>query len=211
MKLRPLYREIVVSRRSEIVIEGFPRSANTFAVAAFQHAQERPVKIARHLHAPAQIIKAVRLDKPTMLLIREPKDAVLSLIIRENGLPISVGLKKYLRFYKKVYPHKDRCLIVSFEDVINNYGSVIERVNRKFGTRFKIYHHNEKNNAIVFNKIEDMERDYSGARFNETKVSRPSALRDKLKKKIEAGFKIKSNKKRLIECRHIYEKLLIGI
>ena len=32
-----------------LVIEGFPRSANTFAVVAFRQAQERYVPIAHHL------------------------------------------------------------------------------------------------------------------------------------------------------------------
>lgn len=210
MKFRPLYREIIVSKKSEVVIEGFPRSANTYAVAAFEHAQGRHVKIARHLHAPAQIIKSVQLGKPTMLLIREPRDAVLSLTIRETGLPISLCLKKYLSFYRKVYPHRAGCLIVTFQDVIHNYGSVIEKLNQKFSTMFKIFHHTKEDNAIVFNKIEDMERNYSGAKFNETRVSRPSALRDSIKKEIEVKLETENNKQLLIKCQNIYERMLIG-
>lgn len=49
-RLRPQRRDLVVARDTEIVIEGYPRSANTFAVAAFLLAQGRPVKIAHHLH-----------------------------------------------------------------------------------------------------------------------------------------------------------------
>ncbi|RMG27959.1 MAG: hypothetical protein D6732_19595, partial [Methanobacteriota archaeon] len=50
-----LRMEKLIGARTEIVIEGYPRSANTFAVVAFRLAQNRPVKIAHHLHMEAQI------------------------------------------------------------------------------------------------------------------------------------------------------------
>lgn len=46
------------------LIEGFPRSGNTFAVAAFDLAQARPVEVAHHGHASAQVIEAVRRTSP---------------------------------------------------------------------------------------------------------------------------------------------------
>src|SRR5262245_65181203 len=49
-----------VGPETELVIEGFPRCGNSFAVAAFSLAQPRPVRIAHHLHAPAQVIAGTR-------------------------------------------------------------------------------------------------------------------------------------------------------
>src|SRR2546422_7828125 len=49
-----------VGDRTEMMIEGYPRSGNTFAVAAFRLAQQRPVIVAHHLHSPAQVLEAVR-------------------------------------------------------------------------------------------------------------------------------------------------------
>ena len=43
---------------TELVIEAFPRSANTFATVAFQLSQPAPVRVAHHLHAPAQVTEA---------------------------------------------------------------------------------------------------------------------------------------------------------
>src|SRR5262245_45373054 len=45
----------VIDADTELVIDGYMRSANTFAVYAFQMAQRRPVRLAHHLHAPAQV------------------------------------------------------------------------------------------------------------------------------------------------------------
>jgi hypothetical protein len=56
-----------VSRTTEIVIEGYPRSGNTFAVVAFRLAQGREIEIAHHLHAAAQIKRAARLDVPAFI------------------------------------------------------------------------------------------------------------------------------------------------
>ena len=68
----------VIGSRTELVIDGFTRSATTFAVYAFQLAQDRPIRLAHHLHAPAQLIEAARRGIPTMALIREPQGAILS-------------------------------------------------------------------------------------------------------------------------------------
>src|SRR5205814_3293356 len=60
---------------TEVVIEGFPRSGNTFAVAAFHYAQRpRDVKIAHHAHVPAQLLSAVRLGLPAVVLVRDPEE-----------------------------------------------------------------------------------------------------------------------------------------
>ena len=67
----------VISPETELVIDGFTRSATTFAVYALQLSQERPVRLAHHLHAPAQLIEAARRGVPALVLIREPRGAIL--------------------------------------------------------------------------------------------------------------------------------------
>src|SRR5215210_2906944 len=59
-RLKPSYRDLLVARRTQIVIEGFPRSGNTFAVVAFEQAQRESVRVAHHLHMPAQVIRAAQ-------------------------------------------------------------------------------------------------------------------------------------------------------
>src|SRR2546427_7470725 len=55
---------------TDILIEGFPRSANSFSVAAFRLAQGPPVEVAHHTHAPANAIAAFRRHIPALILIR---------------------------------------------------------------------------------------------------------------------------------------------
>src|SRR4051794_35640317 len=66
---------IAADRTTDIVIEGFPRSGNTFAVVAFRLAQSRAMQVAHHLHIPAQLLWADRVGMPSMVLVRNPVDA----------------------------------------------------------------------------------------------------------------------------------------
>ena len=53
--------DLLTNLNTQLVIEGFPRSANTFAVITFWHLQPKKVIVAHHQHVPAQIIRAVNL------------------------------------------------------------------------------------------------------------------------------------------------------
>jgi len=82
-----------------------------------QLAQGRPVKIARHLHAPAQVIAGVRMHIPTLVLIRHPRDAVLSLVVRAPHLSVEQALKDYIHFYTVLLPYLGQFVIGLFEQV----------------------------------------------------------------------------------------------
>lgn len=147
-----------VEKDTEIVIEGFPRSANSFSIGAFEFAQRRPVRLASHLHAPAQIIRAVHLSIPTLVLIRKPVDAVISFKSLELEVSdtnsyispgLSISLKNYLKFwisfYTRIKPYKDYYVIGLFDEVIQDFGLVIEKINSNFNTNFFIFEHTENN------------------------------------------------------------------
>ena len=189
-RLRPNYRDLLVDRRTQIVIEGIPRSGNTFAVVAFEQAQRESVRIAHHLHMPAQVIRAAQWRIPTLLLVRKPKDAVLSWVIREPGVPIRQALKHYISFYEKAAEYRDALVEGFFEEVIRDYGTVLERVNAKFGTGFRSFVHSDDNVKGVFDRIEELHRAKRGGRLDEKAIAHPSAvktgLKDALRKELEA-------------------------
>src|SRR5215831_17383610 len=56
----------VISSATELVIDGYTRCASTFAVYALQLAQDKPVRLAHHLHAPAQLVAAARAGVPAL-------------------------------------------------------------------------------------------------------------------------------------------------
>ena len=148
-----------VSQDTEICIEGFPRSGNSFAVGAFTAAQVNPVKIAHHFHVPAQIISAARQNIPTLVLIRNPADAVISLRaldlqmtdVRPPRLPrMSSTLKYYIEFYQRILPYQDRYIVCEFEEVKSDFGKLIEKLNKKFDKNFSGFSHTEEKVNEVF-------------------------------------------------------------
>jgi hypothetical protein len=146
----------VIDRETEFVIDGYTRSASTFAVHAFQLAQPRPVRLAHHLHAPAQLIVAARWGIPTIVVIREPEGAVLSQVIREPHVSIRGALVSYERFYSRLLPNVRSFVVGEFKEVTNDFGSVIGRVNDRFGTSYSEFESTEENVRRCFELI--MER-----------------------------------------------------
>jgi hypothetical protein len=130
----------VVTPGTEIVIEGFFRTGNTFAVFAFLDAQQREINIAYHTHAPATIFRAIKLGIPTLVLIREPKDTVLSHKLKFPHATLEQAIKAYNRYYKSIYSLRKQFSMGLFQDFTNDYGQIIERLNRKFGmyTKFSL-------------------------------------------------------------------------
>ena len=179
----PLHRllskntELAVNRNTELVIEGFPRSGNSFSVVAFEYAQKRKINIAHHLHNTSQIIKGIQLGIPVLVLLRNPESAICSFLIRENHLTIDSALWDYINFHKRILPYKDKFLIALFDDVISDYGKVISELNKKFGTEYDIFEHNEINVSSVFSRLDVLEASSSSGSIDEDKVARPSDYR----------------------------------
>jgi hypothetical protein len=151
------FEDLLVDENTDICIEGFPRSANSFAVAAFRHAQDEPISIAHHNHVPAPVLAAVRRGIPTIVLIRDPVEAVISfrgLLLQiaatndeENAFHVSyeLRLKAWISFYETIKPVADRIVIAPFEEVTDDFGGVIGRVNDRFGTAFAQFRHTSAN------------------------------------------------------------------
>ena len=135
----------VISSSTELVIDGYTRSATTFAVYALQLSQETPVRLAHHLHAPAQFIEAARRGIPALLLIREPQGAILSQLIREPGVTLGDALVAYSRFYTCLLPYRDNLVVGEFEQVTHEFGRVVRRLNARFGTSFVEFVHTDAN------------------------------------------------------------------
>jgi hypothetical protein len=148
----------VVGPDTEIVIEGFPRAGNTFAVFAFQSAQPRPVRVAHHLHAPAQVAAAVARGLPVLLLIRPPQDAIVSSVLWWPHVTPADALAAYARFYERLLPVRDACVIGPFEEVTADMGAVIDRVNRRYGRDFARFEHTPENVERCYRLIEERSR-----------------------------------------------------
>lgn len=175
---------------TEVVIEGFPRSGNSFAVEAFRFAQARRVSIAHHLHVPAQVIAAARMHVPALVLIRRPEDALVSYSVRAPHLPLAAIARHYLRFYSGIHRHRRAFVVADFDEVTSDFGAVIRRVNVRFRSRFEEFPHTEANVQMCFRRIdEDNARKFGGGRVLGAWVARPSEEREAMKGPIRSRYR----------------------
>ena len=154
------YGRKIITKNSDIVIEGYPRSANSFSVKAFKFDNGEGYKIATHLHAYPQVIVGVKYNIPTLLLIRNPFDCVVSYMALlaqtigvekiNKGYNIKWLLSDYVLFYKKLLPYKDNVVVGVFSNVLTDYGKVIDELNKKFDTNFEAFEHTQENVNKVF-------------------------------------------------------------
>ena len=172
------HRKLLVAPETELVIEGYPRCANSFAVVAFEQAQPIRVVIAHHLHAESQITLGVKYGIPVLVLTRDPLGAVTSLVTRHPEIGIGQALKRYIQFYHTTAIYSASLLIADFKDITTNYDLVIRRLNEKFGTSFALYRNLPEKDAAVFAILEGLNLKDSNGKPN--MVARPSAAKTRL-------------------------------
>jgi hypothetical protein len=135
------------------VIEGFPRSANSFAREAFL-THQRHIRYATHLHASSQVIQAVRWNVPTLVLLREPSDAVCADVAfhcQINHIDsrfisprlLIDSLLRYITFYSRILPYNTGFVIGHFPDVISDFGKVMIDFNDYFQTDYNVFAHTD--------------------------------------------------------------------
>jgi len=160
-------------RETELVIEGFPRSANSWSVVAFREAQGREVRLAHHRHAEAQVLAAARRGLPVVVLVRRPADAIRSLKLRNPEIDQNDALRRWTRFYEAVVKVSDKVVIATFEQATGDFGKVIDRINARFACDFARCEASEEFREHVFAA---MERDNAD---NPAFAARPSPERSR--------------------------------
>jgi hypothetical protein len=198
--------------QTEIVIEGYPRTGNTFAVIAFQQAQPRVVSIAHHVHAPAPIIEASRHRTPALVLIRAPEEAVLSFVLRLPELTLRQALRSYVRFYRPLVRARiggAAFVVGRFEDVVGDLGAVIREVNGRFGTTFVPFDPSPEHVATVMAELDVWdEHTFGGRPMLEQGRARPSELRDRLKDDLRPAYRAPALTRLRRTAEALYETLI---
>lgn len=157
---KPPYKKII-SQNSAIVIEGFPRCANSFAVKAFRASNdpERLLDVATHLHSPAHVLMGLKLRLPTLVLIRDPGAAVPSLLAlstqlqkfpgkelteREKTSLIRYWTRCYCCFYERLETRRGSYVLSDFGETTKDFNQVLNRLNTKYGKTYKPFAHTDE-------------------------------------------------------------------
>lgn len=172
---RPL-RPNRVTARTELVLEGYPRSANTYGRFAFDHVNPG-TRVSSHTHSALSVIRGLQRGLPCIVLLRDPRDAVPSLLQWMPGLTAASALKYYIRYYSRLMHVRSDLVVAPFELVHNNFGTIIDECNERFGSSFVPYRPTRTNEMAVRKHVELMSRRNFGGDLRETSVARPSSAR----------------------------------
>lgn len=199
-------RDCYTTRNTDIVIDGHPRSANTYATYAFKTAQKKDVVIANHIHKISQFLIAEKYGIPAILLIRNPIDCISSLLIRQPKYDPAALFDGYYIMYNGL-KNSDSYVVGDFDDVINNYAEIIKRVNTKFGKDFDLYYKTPESEDIVKHIVQTQDELKDASDYDQ-RVAYPNESRKKVigdvkNRLLEAKYRSGYNK-----CQAIYEHMI---
>jgi hypothetical protein len=91
IRTRKALRPFRITRHTDLFIDGYPRSANTYLLECLKTAAPA-VSVASHLHSPQMVKLALRRHLPTVVLFREPAAAAASLTQLYPGATFTTSL-----------------------------------------------------------------------------------------------------------------------
>lgn len=176
----PVARTMRLRRDTEIMIDGFPRSANTFAVESFLAANPGH-SVAHHLHDRHRVRRAIARGIPVVLIVRNPDGCVNSFL--NAGFEPSKAdylYGEYTTFYRDLLDRLSDVTIAEFSEITTSWPDVIRRFNKRFATTYTAMANSDDE---IMKRVEDFGKSHAfgQATFDAEKfekvVSRPSRSR----------------------------------
>jgi hypothetical protein len=107
-------------------------------------------------------------------------------------------------------PRRGGVVVATFSEVVDGgFGSVIRRVNERFGTSFAEFEATEANVQRCLREIEEEWRRRRGRNRErlERIIPRPSRLREEMKRDLRRGYQVTASKRLRDRARDLYEEL----
>ncbi len=189
------------------VLEGYPRSANTFCAYAFERSNPGVI-FAHHHHDAGRVLLGIAAHLPCLVLIRDPIDACASFCVYDQTLTVERSLRRWDLFYRTLLPHLGRFTLATFEQVTTDFGAVLAHL------PFSPFEHTPQAAASILHEIRSNAglRHWQAARIggadDEARVrmlAAPSRARARLLR--EARLEVEAHPLAL-GCLDLYEGLL---
>ncbi len=179
-KARRVGSLLVRKNTTKIVIEAYPRSANSFSVRLFRQANPGYAveEVSHHTHIISNVKHAAKWKIPVLIILRDPVDAISSMIVvrgdTSDGM-LRIEATRYVDFYDWIEHNLDEVVLTDFSSIIDGrFKTVLQRLNRRFGTNFNA----DFDEATLANEVRENIVASSPNRDNPAHVPIPSANRD---------------------------------
>ena len=167
---------------SDLCIEGCQSSSNSFVYNVFRHLGP-DLSIAHHTHSVSNLKRALRYDVPTLIVFRDPADAIPSLASRFKPT-VEEGAFRYRRFHEFVLDHVDQFILAGFEETTSQIGDTIRRVEAR--TPLTFAPHDPE--TVADEAIRHI-KEWTAAEGNEGQISLPQQERERQKEKRRAELR----------------------
>ena len=193
------FGDLHVNKHTDLIVEGFPRSGANFLTALIQNTTKLK-NISYRRHCVCQIASAKRLNIPTIILLRNPLDAIASTCVATFGV-ISVErlLKYYSTYYRKVND-LNYGIIVCSDSIFRSHDILLQYIRKNWAEV------DLENCDLATIKL-DAQKKYSKTHDDVQKFEAPtpSKLKSAMKEKY---YKQILNSGGYSECIDLYEKLM---
>lgn len=195
------------NKNTELVIEGYPRSANSFVVRSITRSNPE-LKVAHHLHVSSSIL-AAKGRSPVLVLFRRPEEAVksnLALLFQSKVKNLELSkldefllsriviqeFTQYKNFYHQVLKYRDCFLFSEFSNSTENLNLVINRLNEKFSINLM---HDDSHEADIL--------------ANAKVHLGPNKERESIKNNLSVLYSslLGKNQNLVIKCNSVYQRL----
>lgn len=195
---------IVITPETQIVLDGFPRSGNSYLFALMAVTQSSELKMAHHLHSVAHIKESVRRRLPTVVIARDPREAVLSYLAFDSKVPLEDSLLDWISFYSQVLKLNTSAYVVAeFGEFIKDANPLIHKINQVFGLSLSGIKQEIHGKAAKVYLEQHSQKLYSMSH-----QSQPSRERNEFKETIRGELEKEPHKSLLVEAIQIFDDLI---
>jgi hypothetical protein len=191
-------------KNENIAVVGFPRVGNTYTGRVIKlGGNNRRFKFVHHYHSAAQAINSSNLNIPTLLVIRDPVDTILSLHIHspKGKYYISAHILRFIIYHTRILLSPiSNTLVINFNDFKDNPIDIIKKTNDKFNLKL-----NENISDLHESVINSILKDNKKNPANVLKVSAPSKKKEVLKNKYRSEVELNPL---IIIANYLHQKLL---
>lgn len=179
--LRRHHAPLVCGPQTDMVIEGYPRSSNSFAIWMLHvlEGETFRLKIGHHTHDIDNLRLAAHFGKPSAVLIRAPEDAILSFMIYAD-VAVDAATNRYQRFYDGTLALETMPLVLPFEMVTRDFNQVVDRINALTGESIPRSKDLEADTARAYEMARERADDIHAGKVVE-QIAIPSAERETIK------------------------------
>ena len=119
------------SSATDLHLTGYPRSGNTFS-ANLTAALFPDLKVATHIHAISSLKLALKHEVATIVLIRDPSEAVPSAVIKRGGngerTATVSALREYIWYYRYVEKNMQSLRVLDFRKLVADWSILVAAI-----------------------------------------------------------------------------------